>query len=319
VPVAVGTDGGCTLNKDTFSNSAFGYLGGEDEFEADAEAMLKRVLMDEEPQSVVFLCISSLTDCAKFLRENEQLFKEKVHSVTIMGGVELSADEATIFHGNDDGQGGMEDGMAKRRAFKPDTANNNTFDMPSAHFLYQRLQELEIKLSVLTRFAAYGCPLPRGIYDEMQSTGSPIALRLFDVQRKSIEELWKRANAEGEERRGLPPRCSKEWYMNTFLGGKGADRGANDSIWDLVKQFNMYDPMALILAIPPLAWIFFSHGGGVPKGAPTNVRVVGAAQEHPGVCRPQVLREFMMTMLRQGLQQSRCMSPSAKRAGEMGR
>ena len=60
-----------------------------------------------------------------------------------------------------------------------------------------------MKLNVLTRYAAYGCPLPRDIYDQMNSTGSPIALRLFDVQRKSIEELWQRCNAEGEVERAV--------------------------------------------------------------------------------------------------------------------
>ena len=62
-----------------------------------------------------------------------------------------------------------------------------------------------------------------------------------------------------QARRGLPPRCSKEWYMKTFLGGQGTERGGEESIWDLVKHFNMYDPMALIMAIPPLSWVFFDH------------------------------------------------------------
>lgn len=37
-------------------------------------------------------------------------------------------------------------------------------------------------------------------------------------------------------------------YMKTFLGGRGQERSGDDSIWDLVLQFNMYDPMSLILA-----------------------------------------------------------------------
>ena len=42
----------------------------------------------EADASVLVLCISSLTDVNMFLTKNEDLFTSKVHSVTIMGGVE---------------------------------------------------------------------------------------------------------------------------------------------------------------------------------------------------------------------------------------
>eukprot|EP00327_Prymnesium_parvum_P015699 CAMPEP_0113296656 /NCGR_PEP_ID=MMETSP0008_2-20120614/37107_1 /TAXON_ID=97485 /ORGANISM="Prymnesium parvum" /LENGTH=804 /DNA_ID=CAMNT_0000149467 /DNA_START=1 /DNA_END=2414 /DNA_ORIENTATION=+ /assembly_acc=CAM_ASM_000153 len=158
VPVAVGTDGGCTSHKDVFSDTAFAYLGQEDEVEKDADALLRRVLMGEEHESVIVLCISSLTDAAKFLKGNESLFVDKVHSVTIMGGVDLSTkDEVLAEEARQDTESSP---RPVKETFKPDTANNNTFDMPSAIFLYTRLQELNIKTNVLTRFAAYGCPLP---------------------------------------------------------------------------------------------------------------------------------------------------------------
>ena len=137
---------------------------------------------------------------------------------------------------------------------RPDSANNNTFDMAAAENFYERLQILSIRVNVLTRFAAYDAPMGRYIYDDMAATGSPIAKRLLHKQRSSIEELLKRANAEGAERRGLPARCDKAWYVKTFLKGRGLDRGADESIWDLVQNFNMYDPMALLLAVPVTSW-----------------------------------------------------------------
>ncbi|KAL1520297.1 hypothetical protein AB1Y20_021889 [Prymnesium parvum] len=301
VPVAVGTDGGCTSHKDVFSDTAFAYLGQEDEVEKDADALLRRVLMGEEHESVIVLCISSLTDAAKFLKGNESLFVDKVHSVTIMGGVDLSTkDEVLAEEARQDTESSP---RPVKETFKPDTANNNTFDMPSAIFLYTRLQELNIKTNVLTRFAAYGCPLPRNIYDTMQKTGSPIALRLFDVQRKSIEELWKRCNASGDERRGLPARCSKEWYTKTFLGGRGSERSASDSIWDLVVQFNMYDPMALLLAVPPLAWVFFDDSSSRSRinQSSLQLRVIGTSPEHTGIKHSQTLRDFLMQNLLEGV------------------
>jgi len=325
IPVAAGSDGGCTMLKDEFSDSAFAYVAGEDEIEMDAESMLRRVLMDEEQHSVIFLCLSSLTDAARFVRDNEQLFIEKVHSVTIMGGVEVDdhyhfdlADElsCSLVEHSELGSDGCDANSSRAsrevsflpltrtrppQLVKPDSANNNTFDMNAAVFFYKRLQELGVKMSVLTRFATYGCAIPRCIYDDMQATGSPIALRLHDVQKKSIEELWKRCNATGEQRCGLPPRCNKEWYMKTFLGGSGGDRLPTDSIWDLVLHFNMYDPLALILSVPPVAWIFFQPTANEKIDAP--VRVVGSS-DNPGIVRTDMLRQFLIENLIDGVRRS---------------
>ncbi len=49
------------------------------------------------------------------------------------------------------------------RLLKPDTANNNTFDFEAAKRFYERVQQLHVRLNVLTRFAAYGCPMPRKV------------------------------------------------------------------------------------------------------------------------------------------------------------
>ena len=93
--------------------------------------------------------------------------------------------------------------------------------------------------------------------------------------------------------------------MKTFLGGQGEERTGTDSIWDLVKQFNMYDPMALILAVPPLAWIFFQHE--CPSGS--ALRVVGVTSDKSGVKRASVLRNFMMENLLEGINLSRSCKP----------
>ena len=192
--------------------------------------MCQRVLLNEADHSVLVLCISSLTDACQLLSTQEELFARKVHSVTIMGGIELS-DEALepqpktprsrAPSGELDGKGNLAreasgggslgesstgganyytnrvnrrsvlasglGGTADttQRLLKPDTAHNNTFDFTSAVSFYTRLQEKKIRLNVLTRFAAYGCAMPRKIYDVMNKTNSPIARRLFNVQQVS--------------------------------------------------------------------------------------------------------------------------------------
>ena len=102
-------------------------------------------------------------------------------------------------------------------------------------------------LVIVSRHAAYKCPMPRTIYDDMARTGHPIGRRLRDSQRASIEHLWQRAaSPEGADRLGLPMRCDKAWFCKTFCKGEGLERNAGESIWDLIVSFNMYDPMALL-------------------------------------------------------------------------
>ncbi len=364
VPVAIGTDGGRSDHVDNFSSTASSYLAAEADVEPDAEAMLRRVLEAEDDASVLCLCISSLKDADAFLVANEKLFVRKVHSVTIMGGVEISDEDLVQVATGDEphacklpakpsavvsgsappvppvgmdplttapaarssphfvrhapspplaqfpyGVGGSADTVfyqSSARLLEPDTSNNNTFDFPAAKSFYRRVQQLHIPLNVLTRYAAYGCPMPRKIYDKMSTTASPIAARLFQVQRKSIEELWKRANAAGEARRGLPARCDKAWYCKTFLKGAGHERSGDDSIWDLVSQLQMYDVLALLYAVPHLAWRFFDP---IPLGVNQErggeaARIVGLSPSRTGIKCPEDLRQFVIDGLLDGLRLS---------------
>jgi len=328
VPVAAGTDGGCRDHEGLIEDVEQGganYMADESEIEPDADALVARVLAKEADESVIVLCISSLTDANMFLNNHEDLFLNKVHSVTIMGGVEppepgtemnvaqmLSptgtsrniSTQRTARSDNTVVAAQTEPEIVSQQLFlKPDSANNNTFDMAAANTFYHKLQEMQIKVNVLTRFAAYEAPMGRHIYDDMAETGSPIAKRLLHKQRSSIEELWKRANAFGAARRGLPPRCSKEWYCKTFLGGKGLDRTGDDSIWDLVRNFNMYDPMALFLAIPFTSWQFYDR---IPING-SSLRVVGLEENghqaaNNGVRKSATVLRFLTDCLMQGIQ-----------------
>ena len=96
-------------------------------------------------------------------------------------------------------------------------------------------------LLVVSRFAAGACQVPRGLYDEMAATGSRIGKHLQEIQSQSIERLWRQACApEGSaERGGLPARCTREWFCDTFCGGEGKARGGDEKIWDIIATFNM--------------------------------------------------------------------------------
>lgn len=274
VLVGVGSDGGSNNHLDTFANSAQHYMPQEMEL-IDGQLLLHQLYASAPLGGVHLLLISSMTDAAQFVRENEALFVQKTQSVTIMGGVEPF---------------NVDDGLQ----LIPDTANNNTFDMSAAKELYARCQDLRVPLVILSRYAAYACPMPRDIYDDMAWTGHPIGLRLQTTQRQSIEGLWQRAaSADGEKRMGLPDRCNKQWFCSTFCKGRGLDRTCDDSIWDLVVSFNMYDPLALMACVPDLRRRFFTCVEKDVKGVTHTV--IGISKDEPGVADDKVkeLRDFM--------------------------
>ena len=95
------------------------------------------------------------------------------------------------------------------------------------------------------------------VYDEMAAAGTPIGVHLQSTQAASIERLWARACApEGSAARaGLPARCDRRWFLETFCGGDDAEAGA--TIWPLIRTFNMYDSLALVAAVPSLAHTHF--------------------------------------------------------------
>jgi len=135
---------------------------------------------------------------------------------------------------------------------------------------------------------------PRTIYDDIAWTGHPVGERLRKAQRASIEGLWRRAASDDARgRSGLPARCDGTWFRDTFCAGAGADRGRDDSIWDLVVSFNMYDPLALLACVPDLRKRFFD---GVEKRvAGIAHTVIGLDAERPGI-RPDAvgpLRAFL--------------------------
>ena len=208
----------------------------------------------------------------------------------------------------DQHQGRPRPSLTSLGSLMPDSANNNTFDMASAKKFYLHVQRLGLRLTILTRFAAYAAPVARSVYDSMAETGSPVATRLKRVQRSSIEDLWKRSCGTGtEQRRGLPDRCDRTWFCNTFCNGEGTARTRDDSIWDLVSRFNVYDPLTLLAAVPHLAWVFFAPEAPLPPvvGGCDPVRVIGLSESESGLkFPPERLMRFLTEALYGGIKLS---------------
>jgi CRP-like cAMP-binding protein/tetratricopeptide (TPR) repeat protein len=264
VPVGVGSDCGNASAPDTFTES-IGYLKRPPDV-PDGQALLRRVFITASASSLTLAVLSSFTDLALFMRENEKLFVEKTARVAIMGGVEAAS---------------LSDGTDAGRMLRPDnTAATHQKDTEAATFVFQRCQELGVPLVVLTRTAAYAAPLPSFVYDELATIGHPVARRLRDGQIASINALWRRARApvgDTAERKGLPGRCDRAWFSATFCGGAVLDDVGPDAIWPHVQSFNFYNPLTLLAAVPACLAMFFKPVTKTVNGV--RHVVVGAESE----------------------------------------
>ena len=156
------------------------------------------------------------------------------------------------------------------------------------------------RLVVVSRSAAYACPVPRTLYDELAATGHPVGVRVRDAQREAIARLWRRAHATTPAGRAhLPERCDPRWFRDTFCNGRGEDLGAGDDVWDLVVGFNLYDVIALLACCPALRAAHFSpHSVNV---AGVRHQVVGRGDAATGVRDADALRKALADGIRDGI------------------
>lgn len=282
IPVGIGTS--CNQKDDDGLDYQFavGYLAEDDKL-TDGKELIYNTLKDARSKSIVLLLISGLTDCAAVLREHHYLFSQAVRRVVIMGGVEVK-----------DGQPVLDE---EGRILPDLTAQNNAFDKDAAIFLYRQLQDMQIPITTVTRHSAVAAKVPRSVYDEMAATGHPVGIRLLEAQKQAIEELWRRAclPAEDEKRQGLPARCDRDWFLNTFCAGQGKKRKATDSIWDIVQTFNLYDPCTLVATIPNLREHFFAPFVSEVRGV--EHLVIGVSAQSHNVRAPSELADFLKQML----------------------
>jgi hypothetical protein len=250
----------------------------------DGLALLKAELEKVPDGSAVLLINAGMADPAALLREAPELAKKKTAKVVIMGGVEPQVDDQGF-------------AVADKRAY------NNTTHQPSADFTYRRVQELGIPLVVVTKEAAYATAAPRSFYDGMAATRHPIGVYLRDQQKQSVENLW-----GGIQEGHLPAALTAEWFFETFTdvdtdtpAGQAelqrAERSGDDfeDIWDQVSKLNLYDPLALLAAVPGAGERFFR--GHRLEGSRGDVLLIGK----DSVAEPVLVKELLSALAVRGL------------------
>lgn len=303
VPVASGSD--CGIRDTGESEHEFEgitYLHRGANPPVDAQVAMPLVLAAAPDKSVTVLIIAGMTDAAELLRYNEAFFVQKVREVVIMGGVRCQGNRVAL---NDYG------------FLVPDTASNNMFDLEAATFVYSRLQHLHIPLVIVSREAAYACKIPRRHYEALASTGHPVGIKLRLFHKRILDALWRRSNYPvGDERReGLPARCTREWFLQSFCNDEGANRYGEDSIWDLVTHDYLYDPIALIACVPSLRRRFFDPEEVIVKG--TTHLVIGVSPAKRGIIDADELSAYLMDNILKGLTGSNVSQPAGRQESDL--
>ena len=281
VPVGVGTDclkGGAIQAYETPA----GYLSDESEV-CDGRKLLARLLQGAIDESVILVVNTGLTDVVRLIMDDPDLFRQKVRSVTIMGGVMVNGNEVAL-----DDIGFMLPQIGKNGAY------NNNVDEASALFAHRFCQENGIPLTILMRDAAYAVQFPTKTYNRLASTCNPIGVSLSERNIQSMNWLWLRANEPfGSAIRGnLPTRCDRKWFVSVFCGGIDPGVKGNESVAQRVVGFNLYDPLNTLAAIPQTRNMFFDPIKVEVKG--TTHRVIGLSKQRSGIREENALRDFVV-------------------------
>lgn len=264
------------------------YLADESEL-VPGDLLLIETLHRAEPKSITLLLVSALTDATILLAAHQSLFVEKIERVVIMGGVtKLETEESPFFD---------EDGF-----LTPDSAVNNYYDMAAAQFLYRRLQELNLPMTVLSRHPAYAGKLPRSVYDLMRATDNPVGLRLASFYARYMSDFWSTVNSppRDPEHKGLPARWNRQLFLESFcVGASGEGLSGSDDVSHILTHSTFSDPMALVATIPAWRDQFFQPLS-VTTGDGTHL-LIGLSRSRHGLRDRERLGNFMVEGILSGL------------------
>lgn len=205
------------------------------------QALHERLM--QAPQGLSMVVIAGMTDAHALVDAHPALVRERVKSITIMGGVEPARDA---------------DGHVQ-----PDArAYNNATDLDAARGLYRKAQQLQIPLRIVTKEAAYKTAVSPSFYEGLAKSGHSVGRYLEDVQKNALNGLWEGIQA------GLLPGLDQAWFFRTFTAdalpqANGPQEGANqamafDQIWPRVTKLNLYDPLTLLASVPGAAGMLFT-------------------------------------------------------------
>ncbi|MBI3925835.1 MAG: nucleoside hydrolase [Armatimonadetes bacterium] len=256
------------------------------ELRADALGLFKETLEKALDHSVVLLVAARMTDANNLLHAEEALFQQKVKQVVLMGGVQQTSEE------NDSSAADLK--LAGGLMAANTQATNNRHDQPAADAFYRRLQELDVKVKVVTRKAATNTPVGPDFFKDLEQTGHPVAGHLRTIEGAYLNEFWQAA-CKGE----MGPERNARWFIETFCKpGTPSDLSPDEDIRPHLKGRVLYDAVALLAGVDELADELFE-----PVTVPVrNARdeVIGLSQKVHGLREPQRLATLLSALAKDG-------------------
>jgi hypothetical protein len=146
-------------------------------------------------------------------------------------------------------QGGLERDRSRPSGWRADSSVNNLFDLAAADAVYAFCFAHNIRLTVVSRHAVPLLPM-QFARSFAERTDCPVMRYLADAQFLGLAGLWQKLCA-GK----LPPRCTKQWFFETFCGEdesqyESRGRAALDQRVDitayLTGHVKPYDVLALM-------------------------------------------------------------------------
>lgn len=266
----------------TYETAMVSYLADAGELAGDGLSLLVSTLGRCEEKSVILVLQSAMTD-ANLIPES--LFS-KIKTVAIMGGVATGVD-------------GMVD--LSTGQIMVDSSNNYTFDLPAAKAVLAKFQAKKIPIIFTSRFAAYVTKLTLESDYDLVKTGNPVGLSLKTRIVHMMQKMWFDANLPAEDpRRGtFPPRCNRQWFVDTFCGGNDPGVSPEQDILPYILGYSPYDPCNLLAAIPEFREQYLEPIDVVVDGV--THKVIGMNAKLDGVVDKEGFSQLIMDLQTYGL------------------
>lgn len=266
------------------------YLAASEAVESNAAARLRESLTKAEDHSVVLLVIAKMTDVNRLLNSDEALFRQKVKQVVLMGGVRQGSEQSdTTVEQLETSSGYL---IANTQA------TNNRHDQAAANQFYQRLQELDIKVKVVTRKAASNTPIGADFFHDLAETHHPVANHLRSIEGDFLNSFWKSAYQHE-----MGPERDAAWFIKTFCKeGTPSNIRPDEDIRPYLKGRVLYDAIALMAGVDGIAQDLFQPV--LVNVQHTTHEVIGLSQQVTGLRDPQKLAALVTALAKDGLRPS---------------
>lgn len=282
IPVGIGQPVLRSNIVNPYETAMVSYLAETGQLAGDGLMVLTSALKRCDEESVILVLQSAMTD-ANLIPDN---LLSKIETVAIMGGVATGPD-------------GMID--LSLGQIMVDSSNNYTFDLPAAKAVLAKFQAMRIPIIFTSRFAAYVTKMTLESDSDLVATGNPVGLSLKTRIVHMMQKMWFDANLPAEDpRRGtFPPRCNRQWFVDTFCGSKDPEISPEGDILPFILGYSPYDPCNFLAAIPEFRGKYLEPIEVVVDGV--THKVIGMNAKLDGVGDEEGFSQLIMDLQTYGL------------------